>query len=158
MRVVFWIALVLALGIYLVLDYTMGFSVMPYRGWLAGGVGFLLFLGAWNGGLAEKLAYGGFVLLACYGLRFIDYNSQKPFMRSLYGIEKGMNRAEVDAQMAGYRSRGAYWEYADEVLPEEVVGSGRLLEGLRYGHSDKADVGLVYLSDGAVVKVDFHRD
>lgn len=99
-------------------------------------------------GIPSKIRWG-IVGIGCgliIGLRFVDWNSRKPFLRDLLSIRQGMTYAEVDAVM------GKYIHEPESQTKDSVV----------YRHTNEgwgdSDCGFVSFSDGNVVAVEFSHD
>jgi len=121
---------------------------------------------------AEKLyIYIAFLFLLCI-LYWIPWNERKVFVHDLYSIHPGMTQAEAIKRMARWgdgkisspiplstflrQHKGVRIpEYGPQKLGEKKVAE------LYYKHKDKeydADAGLVCISDGRVILVEFLPD
>ena len=99
-------------------------------------------------------------LLVVFSVRFVDWNSRKPFLRDLYSIKEGMTPAQVE------RIMGAYIEGGGRPLDSpanEVDERGEMVTGtVTYRHTDEgwgdSDWGVVTFENGRVVDVEFLPD
>lgn len=94
-------------------------------------------------------------LILLFSLRFVDWNSRKPFLRTFYQIKQGMTYRQVEQVMDQYPSSiDDDTEVDSEGLP--VTGN------VAYTHTDEgwgdSDLGWVVFRDGRVVKIDFLSD
>ena len=157
----FW----LALSIFLLLDLIFGVSayvqfVVIYAGfWVL--VGILLLIGR---PLREKFLILGLFLVLVVSIRFVDWNSRKPFLKDFYRIEAGMTEREVDQVMAGYmKSYGGGPPPSMRKTEPEYDEQGRLVTGwITYRHTTEgwgnSDWGEITFEDGQVVTKRFLPD
>ncbi|MCP4536368.1 MAG: hypothetical protein GY832_04405 [Chloroflexi bacterium] len=155
---IFWIAL----SIFLVFD--LAASVSVYFKFTIIYAGFWTLVGAlflhdrpWR----EKLLILSLFLIAVFAIRFVDWNSRKPFLKDLYTVQEGMTPAQVEQIMGGYRAGGGspFFGGSETELDEqgEIVTGG-----ITYLHTDEgwgdSDWGVVLFEHGRVVRVEFLAD
>jgi hypothetical protein len=144
-----------ALGLYLILD--LGVSVSVYLRFTAIYAAFwiLVFLLLLEGApTCHKLLILMLLAATFFSVRFVDWNSRKPFLKDLYRIKKGMTVAQVEQIMGDYMMRSA---------PTVADEQGEIITGkLFYRHTDEGwgncDVGSVFFSDSHVVYTGFSPD
>jgi hypothetical protein len=153
---VFAVLAVLALSIFLIFDLLGSASlywrlVTVYAGfWVLVGV---LLLPSRPLGL--KLGILAILVLVLFTLRYVDWNSRKPFLRDLYSVKEGMTADQVDGIMHEYmRSLGR------DVIHDR---GGLLVAGtVTYRHTNEgwgdSDWGIITLDSGRVVQVQFLPD
>jgi hypothetical protein len=95
--------LLLLVGAFAVLDSFVGISLLwP---WMLGGLGVGIGLGL-LGTIGIRFAPRVVLLLtfavAFAGLRWVNWNSRKPFLRDLYSVRVGMTPSQVEAIMGKY--------------------------------------------------------
>ena len=148
--------LLAALGVFLFLDYSAAVSVdlKFVAAYLACCVlvGALLTEGC---PLRQKLVVLGFVSIAILSVRFIDWDSRKPFLRAFYRVDGGMTAAQVDRIMNGYSIRLG----ADAVVDVQ----GQIVAGtVSYRHTNggwgDSDLGVLTFEDGRVERIRFLPD
>ena len=155
---IFWIAL----SIFLAFD--LGASVSVYFKFTIIYAGFWTLVGAlflhdrpWR----EKLLILSLFLIVVFAIRFVDWNSRKPFLKDLYTVQEGMTPAQVEQIMSGYRVGGGSPFFGG---PEtELDEQGEIVTGgITYLHTDKgwgdSDWGVVLFEHGRVVRVEFLAD
>jgi hypothetical protein len=102
----------------------------------------------WRAPLRVKLALVSTFLLLILAVRNVEWNSRKPFLRALERVQVGMTVEQMDAVMRGF-VRG----------PQQSVSE---FGTVGFRHTDEgwgnADIGLVTLADGIVVKVEYLPD
>ena len=110
-----------------------------------------------------KFPRGGEVFHAG-SVRFVDWNTRKPFLKSLYRIREGMVPAQVDQIMSDYGG-GCYGGSAAILKPSgcEFNEQGEIVTGcVTYTHTKEgwgnSDWGTVYFEDGVVVSTEFSPD
>jgi hypothetical protein len=154
-----------AMAFYVILDRVLTVSVhWQFVGLYAAFCVLFLLLLLWKAPARDKLLIVGSLVVIFVGMRFVDWNSRKPFLRDLYRIKKGMTPAQVDQIMADYMIGGA-------VSPDNpgIRLDGRLLEQgeqatgmISYRHTNEgwgnSDFGEVTFVDGRVVNVHFSPD
>ena len=155
---IFWIAL----SIFLVFD--LGASVSVYFRFTAIYAGFWTLVGAlflYDRPMREKLLILSLFLIVIFSIRFVDWNSRKPFLKDLYSIQEGMTPAQVEQIMSDYRIGGGspFLNGPETELNEqgEIVTGG-----ITYLHTDEgwgnSDWGVVIFENGRVVRVEFLPD
>lgn len=148
----FWIAL----SVIFVFDLLGSASLYPQ--FVAIYAAFWILIGAlllYDRPLQEKVPVLIVFLILVFSLRFVNWNSRKPFLRSLYRIEEGMTHRQVEQVMGGYPGSAG----ADAEIDEEgyiVVGT------ISYTHTDEgwgnSDRGLLTFQGGRVVAIEFLPD
>ena len=155
----FWFALT----VFLILDLTiassvhLGFSAAYAAFWALVGV---LILSGSPGRL--RLVIVALFIAAVLSVRFMNWNSRKPFLRDFYRIEEGMTPAQVREIMGDYMGgnfggpAGSHDDYVHDEQGELVAGS------VTYRHTDEgwgnSDWGVVTFEDGRVVQTRFFPD
>jgi hypothetical protein len=155
------IALWVALSLFVFLDIQYAVSVylefvaMYAVFWVL--VGALLLVGR---PVRDKVLVLGLFVLALVAVRFVDWNSRKPFLAEFRSIEVGMTQDQVDDIMGTYMKHyGGSSPQDDYVLDEQ----GTLVRGLvTYRHTDQSwgdsDWAVVVFEDGNVVETRFLPD
>jgi len=153
----FW----LALSIFLILD--LGLAVSLYLRFVAIYTAFWVLVGAlllYGHPMREKLLILGLLVMVAFSVRFIDWNSRKPFLKDFYRIREGMTPAQVEQIMGGYMIGGG----APLGSPRtELNGWGEIVAGtVTYRHTNEgwgdSDWGVVTFENGRVVKIKFLPD
>jgi len=97
-------------------------------------------------------------------IRFVNWNSRKPFLKDLYRIEEGMTPAQVDEIMGGYTG-GNYGGLPLSLtdMRYEFNDRGEIVTGwVTYRHTEEgwgnSDWGTVAFEDGRVVRIHFSPD
>jgi hypothetical protein len=163
--VVLGTALWIGLSLFLLLDLWSAVSlfvqfVVIYASfWVL--VGLLLLIGrTWK----EKLLILGLFVAVLVSVRFVDWNSRKPFLKDLGRIEEGMTVSQVDQIMAGYE-RGP--EADGPPVLEQAVDSSTTTDQagrtwVTYRHTAEgwgnSDWGVVGFQDGVVFETRFLPD
>lgn len=153
---IYAVLLVLSLGVYLALD-RVG-SVSLYWRFVALYAAFWVLVGALllpNRPLRIKLSVLALLIVVLFGVRYLDWNSRKPFLRDLYSLEEGMTPGQVEQVMGGYMpctSRDASFDGQDGIWAGSVT----------YRHTDEgwgnSDWGVVTFEDGRLVETEFLPD
>jgi hypothetical protein len=152
-----------ALSLLLILDLGLGLAVSIYPRFLAIYAAFWVLLGALllhGRPTREKVLILALFAAVLASVRFIDWNSRKPFLRDLHSINEGMTRAQVEGIMGRYiRSGGRPLAGPETELDE----SGQILTGtVTYRHTNEgwgdSDWGVVTFVDGRVVETEFLPD
>ena len=105
--------------------------------------------------IREKVLILAVFVTLIFSLRFIDWNSRKPFLRGFYRIEEGMTHRQVEQIMGCYtRSVGTN---------AQVDGEGYTVTGnVSYTHTDEgwgnSDIGLLTFQGGRVAEIEFLPD
>jgi hypothetical protein len=153
----FW----LALSIFLILDI-LGSASLYFR-FVAIYTAFWVLVGAlllYGRPVREILLILGLFVMVAFSVRFIDWNSRKPFLRDFYSIKEGMTPAQVEQIMGDYMKGGG----APLGSPKtEINEQGEIATGtLTYRHTDEgwgdSDWGVVTFEDGRVVQTEFLPD
>jgi hypothetical protein len=153
--------LMLLLAAFALFDYMAGVSLLwPWMlGLLAMGLG----LGV-LGTIDVPARPRGVVLLlfavVFVGLRWVNWNSRKPFLRDLYSVRVGMTPSQVEAIMGKYL-KGTGWP-ANTVADPSARGELTLPGTVVYRHTNEgwadSDWGMVEFAGGKVVRVEFSPD
>ncbi len=97
------------------------------------------------------------MIILILSLRYLDFNSRKPFLRDLGKISVGMTGHEVEAIMGKYDNQMTLYTPRDYQYLESDFS-----EQVSYRHTDEgwgnADIGTVKFQNGQVVGVDFSHD
>jgi len=151
-----WLTVAVALTAFCLFERLLPVSVLPFS---TGACGILwLLAGNWTmrrlrlQGRTTLLAIG---LLISLGIRFVDWNTQKPFIRDLLSVRVGMTRPEVERIMGRYPR--PEWSSSGEdsyhgIQPDDTIVY-RPSHGVVY-----ADWGVVKFTDGKVTVVDSYSD
>jgi hypothetical protein len=158
LALVLWIALSAFLILDLVFQVSLywQFVVMYAAFWLL--VGALLVTGR---PLSDKLLILGLFVLVLGSVRFVDWNSRKPFLREFYSLQEGMTAEEVDQIMSGYmKAHGGGTPAQDQYEFDE---QGEIVTGwVTYRHTNEgwgdSDWGVVTFENGRVVRLQFLPD
>jgi hypothetical protein len=159
----FWIALTL----FLILDLGLGLAVSIYVTFVAAYAAFWVLVGALllvRQPMREKVLILALFVVVLLSVRFVDWNSRKPFLRRLYRIKEGMTESQVDQIMGGYMK--GYFGGPPPSLREyepQLDEQGKIITGwVTYRHTDEgwgdSDWGEVTLENGRVVGTRFLHD
>jgi hypothetical protein len=146
----------LALSLFLILDLAgsvslyLWFTAIYATGWALVG---LLVLHPRP--IREKLLVVALFLTALFSIRFVDWNSRKPFLKDLERVSLGTPVAQVDEIMGDYMEDTGALTQVDE--------QGRIISGtITFRHTTAAwgnsDYGILTIAGGRVVDVDFVPD
>jgi hypothetical protein len=159
----FWIAL----SIFLILDLGLGFAVSIYPKFVAAYAALWVLVGAlllYRRPIREKVLILALLVVVLFSVRFIDWNSRKPFLRDLNRIKEGMTESQVDQIMGGYM-KGYYGGPPPSLREYEPKfdEQGKIVTGwVTYRHTDEgwgdSDWGVVTIENGRVVEVRFLHD
>jgi hypothetical protein len=160
------LAIWFGLCIFLIMDVT--YSVSVYWQFVAIYaafcvlVGLLLLVGSPK---REKLLILGLLVIVLFSLRFVDWNSRKPFLRDLYRVQEGMSLEQVEEIMGEYMggaccpaeplglSDGQEAGEAEQMAPPDRLVYRHTNEG--WGDSDWGEV---HFENGRVVEVQYLPD
>ena len=159
----FWVAL----SIFLTLDLGLGLAVSVYPRFVAIYAAFWVLVGAlllYRRPIREKVLILALFPVVVFSVRFIDWNSRKPFLRDFYRIKEGMTESQVDQIMSGYMK--GYFGGPPPSLREyepEFDEQGDIVTGwATYRHTDEgwgdSDWGVVTFENGRVVRTEFLHD
>ena len=154
-----------ALCLYLILDREMSVSV--YLGFAAIYVAFwglvsLLLL--WGAPARHKFLVLTLLAVTLLSVRFVDWDSRKPFLKDLFRVKEGMTVSEVEQIMGGYMTGGGVPLGSPGTrLDGRVVASGEPVTGtISYRHTNEgwgnSDWGVVTFESGRVVETRFFPD
>jgi hypothetical protein len=160
------VAIWFSLSIYLVLDASFAVSVywqvaaIYAAFWIL--IGALLLVGSPR---REKLLILGLLVVALLSVRFVDWNSRKPFLKDLYRVQEGMTVEQVE-QIMGHHMVGSGWPADPLGLPTRsaVAGTEDLTQPDRlvYRHTNEgwgnSDWGEIRFQEGRVVEIRFLPD
>ena len=148
----FWVAL----SVFLILDLAgsislrTGFVALYGLGWVV--VGLLLL---YSRPLREKVVILTLFLVALCSVRFVDWNTRKPFLRALDRVTAGITEAQADEIMDGYIKGMSPTAQVDD---QGGIDWGTV----SYRHTTEAwgntDIGVLIFQDGRVVRVEFLPD
>jgi hypothetical protein len=152
----FGILLWVALSMLFIFDLLGAASLYPL--FIAIYVVFCTLVGAlllYDRHLGEKAAILVLFLALVFSIRFVDWNSRKPFLRDFYRVEEGMTYQQVEQIMGSYTGSAG--------LSAEIDEQGHVVEGsVSYTHTDEgwgdSDIGLVTFQDGVVAETEFLPD
>ena len=153
----FW----LASSIFLILDI-LGSASLYFR-FVAIYTAFWVLVGAlllYGRPMREILLILGLFVMVTFSVRFVDWNSRKPFLKDLYRIREGMTPAQVEQIMSDYMKGDG----APLGSPKtEINERGEIVTGtLTYRHTDggwgDSDWGVVTFENGRVVQTEFLPD
>jgi hypothetical protein len=154
-----------ALTIYLLLDLALTVSVYWwFVGLYATFWVLVMLLLLWGAPARQKLLVLGSLALIVVSMRFVDWNSRKPFLRDLYRIKEGMSAEKVDQIMGDYMTCGAVSPGNPGIrLDGRLAKEGEQATGMiSYRHTNEgwgnSDFGEVTFVDGRVVNVHFSPD
>jgi hypothetical protein len=157
------LALWVALSVFLILDLGLGLAVSLYPTFVAVYAAFWVLVGAlllYGRPLREKALILLPFLLVVFSVRFVDWNSRKPFLRNLYSIKEGMTPTQVEQIMGAYMTGGGRPLDSPETKFDE---RGEMVTGtVTYRHTNEgwgnSDWGVVTFENGRVVEIDFLPD
>jgi hypothetical protein len=147
------------MGLYYELERSLPFSVIPFA---AGTCGMLWVLPACFIARGPGIPVTTKLVLLAAGLtmiisvRFLDGNSQKPFIRDLLTVRSGMTRPEVDGIMGRYLR--PEWEDSTDDLYHGIDPNGLVVYRPSHEAAYNADWGIVRFKDGKVFSVEFSSD
>jgi hypothetical protein len=153
----FW----LALSVFLILD--LGLSVSLYFRFVAIYTAFWVLVGAlllYGRPMRETLLILGLFVMVAFSVRFMDWNSLKPFLKDFYRIKEGMTPAQVEQIMGDYMKGGG----APLGSPKTKFNErGEIVTGtVTYRHTNEgwgdSDWGVVTFENGRVVQIEFLPD
>ena len=156
----FWIAL----SIFLTLDLGLGLAVSIYPKFVAVYAAFWVLVGALllhGRPTREKGLMLALFLVVVASVRFIDWNSRKPFLKDFYRIKEGMTPAQVEQIMSDYMEGGGR-----PLVPgrKDVFNErGEVVTGtITYRHTNEgwgdSDWGVVTFENSRVVQIEFLPD
>lgn len=152
----------IALSVFLVFD--LGASVSVYFKFTAAYAAFWVLVGALllhSRPMREKVLILGFFLVIVFSVRFIDWNSRKPFLKDLYSIQEGMTPAQVEQIMGDYMIGGGS-PFPDGPKTELNEQGEIVTGGVTYLHTDEgwgdSDWGVVIFENGRIVRIEFLPD
>jgi hypothetical protein len=159
----FW----MALSLFLILDLGLGLAVSVYPRFVAAYAAFWVLVGAlllYRRPIREKVLILALFPVVVFSVRFIDWNSRKPFLRDFYRIKEGMTESQVDQIMSGYMK--GYFGGPPPSLREyepEFDEQGKIVTSwVTYRHTDEgwgdSDWGVVTFENGRVVRTEFLHD
>jgi hypothetical protein len=161
------VALWIALSLFLILDLGLNLAVSIYPGFVAAYAAFWVLVSAlllYRRPRRETILVMSLFVALLATLRFIDWNTRKPFLRRLNRIRQGMTVSQVDRIMSAYQ--GGYYGGPPPSLREndpQFDNQGQIVTGwVTYRHTDEgwgnSDWGVVTFEDGRVVRADFQPD
>jgi hypothetical protein len=105
--------------------------------------------------LREKILVLALFLVLILSIRFVDWNSRKPFLRNLERVSVGSTAVEADQIMAGYQKGVSPFAQVDE--------QGSIVRGtVSYRHTTEgwgnSDLGLLTFESGLVAGVKYLPD
>jgi hypothetical protein len=152
-----------ALSAFLVLDFLFTIS-LSWR-FVALYAAFWVLVGAlllYDRPLRVKLVVLALLVIVLFAVRFVDWNSRKPFLKDLYRIQEGMTPAQVDRIMDGYMRANDGGPPGSDNQPE-FGERGEIVAGkVTFRHTDEgwgdSDVGVVTFEKGYVTETRFLPD
>jgi hypothetical protein len=110
-----------------------------------------------NQPMRKRLTIIPLTIILILSLKYLDWNSRKPFLQDLYSVKTGMTGAEVKKIMGKYDRHGILVDpKINELLTPDFtveVSFHHTSEG--YGN---ADIGRVWFQNGKVIQVEFLHD
>ncbi len=103
----------------------------------------------------QRLALGGLLVTAVFALRFVDWDSRKPFLRDFNQVQLGMKAAEVDELMADYN------KFTSPFVTTSIRGdaqTGTVFYQRATGDQGDSDIGLITFAGGRVIGRTFYPD
>jgi hypothetical protein len=157
------LALWVGLSLFLTLDLGLNLAVSIYPGFVAAYAALWVLIGLlllYRRPIREQALILTLFVALLFAVRFVNWNSRKPFLRDLQSIRAGMTSAQVEQIMGRYQKGGGR---PLESPATRVDARGEILTGtLTYRHTDEAwgnsDWGVVTFEDGRVVHTDFSPD
>ena len=154
-----------ALGFYLLLDLALAVSVYPLFVAVYAALWCLVtLLLLWGAPARRTLAIVGLVAVVVFSVRFVNWNSRKPFLKDLFRIKEGMSAAEVDQIMGDYMTGGGVSMGSPRPrLDGQLAEQGATATGtISYRHTNEgwgnSDWGEVSFENGRVGNVLFSPD
>jgi hypothetical protein len=154
-----------ALCLYLFLDFEWSVSVYTrFAAVYAAFWALVLLLLLWGAPARHKLLILALLAIVLFSVRWVDWNSRKPFLRDLYRIKEGMTAAQVDQIMGDYMTGGGVPPGSPGIrLDGRLVEQGELATGtISYRHTNEwwgnSDWGVVTFEDGRAVDRWFSPD
>ena len=152
----FGLLLWIALSLYFIFDLLGAASLYPL--FIVIYAAFWTLVGAlilYGQSLGEKVAILMVFLALVFSVRFVDWNSRKPFLRNLYRVEEEMSYQQVAEIMGSYPGLAG--------AGTEINGEGQVVSGnVSYTHSEEkwgnSDIGVITFQDGLVVETKFLPD
>ncbi len=156
-------------------DWWLGASAHPPSTLGVLGAGVLLgYVGSRRAAPRPRTALLCVYALAVGVMPWVDWDSRKPFLRDLYSVKPGMERAQVEAIMGKY-IHGTGWPANPYSTGEGVLrtdslsgsayptvaspnGQLELKDCIVYRHRQDSDWGVVRFREGRVVSVEFLPD
>jgi hypothetical protein len=145
------------------MDLGLGLAVSIYPRFVAIYAAFWVLVGALllhGRPTREKVLTLALFVAVLVSVRFIDWNSRKPFLKDLHSIKEGMTPVQVE-EIMGHHMQGGGRPLAS---PEtEVDERGQIATGtVTYRHTNEgwgdSDWGVVTFEDGRVVRTEFLPD
>ena len=160
-----WLSLtivpLIAVSLYILADRHLAISVLlipalAYCGFWAV-LGIVLFQAR---PARQRLVLALLVFAVILPIRFIDWDSRKPFLKDLYRVSSGMTETQVD-QIMGKYIRGSGWPANPN--PEAIKpGQLAIANSVIYRHTNEgwgdSDWGIVTYRHGRVVDVRYSPD
>jgi hypothetical protein len=154
------------LSIFLIMDVTYSVSVYwPFVAIYAAFcvlVGLLLLVGSPK---REKLLILGLLVAVLFSLRFVDWNSRKPFLKDFYRVREGMTVEQVEQIMRDYMGGTCQPEHPLGLPAGESAVEADVLavpDRAVYRHTDEgwgnSDLGEITFEQGRVARTEFLPD
>jgi hypothetical protein len=148
--------LMAAMVLYMLLDLAAAASLNPV---ISGGFALAaLALGLYildSLPLRQRLVLVGLLVTAVFAVRFIDWDSRKPFLRDFNQIQMGMTTEEVDGLMSDY-IKSTSPLVATSIQGDVQTGA------VSYRHTAEgwgdSDIGLITFAGGRVIGRTFYPD
>jgi hypothetical protein len=156
-----------ALSLFLVLDLGLGLAVSVYFTFVVAYAAFWVLVGAlllYRRPLRERILILALFVVALLSVRFVDWNSRKPFLRGFNRVKEGMTESQVDRIMDGYiKEYGGGPPPSLRAYEPQFDEQGRIITGwVTYRHTDEgwgdSDWGEVTFENGRVVEKRFLHD
>ena len=120
---------------------------------------------AWVSAGSALLSRRTIVLMAfllVLSMRYWDFNSRKPFLRSFHGLTRGDTKEEVIRHMARFRLSGSGRGFVFARWRDRYPALSERVEFLCFTHTREgwgdSDWGLAYFVDGRLIDTQFSHD
>lgn len=145
-----------SLALYLLLDIAVGVSLNPIisGGFAITALALSLFI-LDSLPARQRFVLAGLLISAVFAVRFVDWDSRKPFLRDFNQVQLGMTAEEVDQVMVGYIKHTS--PFAAVSLRGEVQTGAVSYQHTTEGWGD-SDIGQITFAGGRVVATTFYPD
>jgi hypothetical protein len=145
-----------SMALYLLLDIAAAASLNPF---ISGGFALtalalsMFILDSLS--VKQRLVLAGVLVSAVFAVRFVNWDSRKPFLRDFNQVQLGMTAEEVDQVMVGYIKYTS--PFAATSFEGEVQMGAVSYQHTTEGWGD-SDIGQITFAGGRVVATTFYPD